>query len=120
MLFRSPLKIPEYFTGSTKQDEDNIFIIIMDTEVNTLPRQMGMVFDISKRSDFEEVRKYMDISEVQYYPEDMKGKCIRVLAEDTPSKLIPLAIGFAGIDKCYLIGNHTPMTFKVATAILQE
>lgn len=114
------LIIPSNICGNEKGNADNIFLLIMSVEVNGIPRHLGITYDTSKKDDLDELKKFMEVATVDRYPEDMLDKTMRILAEDTPEKLIPLAAGYTGLDKCFILGENTSAlkSFKLAKTLI--
>ncbi|MCI8309918.1 MAG: hypothetical protein HFJ45_07090 [Clostridia bacterium] len=102
------IAIPEYIYGNDKEAENKL-VITFATTLDTIPRNLGFVLDSSDKNDSVMLRQLMEIAMVEHFPDEMVNKTMRIIAEDTPGKLIPLVVGFTNIDKCYILGKDLPL-----------
>ena len=113
------LDIPSYIYGNDR-NADDIFLIMLETQIDSIPRHLGIVLDRTTKQDSLILKKFMESAIVDKCPEDMFGKTIRIIAEDTSEKLIPLVVGYASLDKCYILNDDTFIvkSFKFAKALI--
>ena len=102
------IAIPEYIYGNDKEAENKL-VITFATTLEKIPLNLGFVLDSSDKNDSVMLRQLMEIAMVEHFPDEMVNKTMRIIAEDTPGKLIPLVVGFTNIDKCYILGKDLPL-----------